>query len=197
MARPARAAASTLSNRRTAGLTHLLRVQRAVRGHVGERRQREAGQCGYPEWPGVSAGDPRRLWRHDHVAHAAPGQPAGGRRGRGGAALLLARTQSPAPLQLPARAVHSPTLRRVSCDTLSRRAQTEGTPANVLATLANTLLGAQQAFTKEGASAESLQARTTADKRPAHYNLEAPQVDPIPKVRADSAVALLWALASG
>ncbi len=56
--------------------------------------------------------------------------------------------------------------------------QTEGTPANVLATLANNLLGVQQAFTAtDGITAKSLQSA-------ASYDQGAPQVDPIPKVRS-------------
>ena len=73
-------------------------------------------------------------------------------------------------------------------DALSCRAQTEGTPANVLATLANNLLGVQQAFAKEGTSTQSLQ-HTTGDKSAAHYDMGAPQVDPIPKVCEHSGLA--------
>ena len=73
-------------------------------------------------------------------------------------------------------------------DALSFRAQTEGTPANVLATLANNLLGVQQAFAKEGTTTQSLQ-HTTGDKSAAHYDMGAPQVDPIPKVCEHSGLA--------
>ena len=84
------------------------------------------------------------------------------------------------PGQPPARAPCAAQA-RAAPDALSCRAQTEGTPANVLATLANNLLGVQQAFAKEGTSAQSLQ-HTTGDKSAAHYDMGAPQVDPIPKV---------------
>ena len=95
--------------------------------------------------------------------------------------LCACSPHAPAPVQPSARAARGPT-RRCRLDALSCRAQTEGTPANVLATLANNLLGVQQAFTKEGTSAQSLQ-HTTGDKSAAHYDMGAPQVDPIPKVR--------------
>ena len=186
MAWPARAAASTLSSSKGAGLINLFArsalCMAVLAGGASAKTASAAAQSGQvylPVGPGDFGGMIMSLMQRQASLLAG----ADGVEVRGSAACAH-HTPRP-PLQPPAFAACSPALRRTP-NALGCRAQTEGTPANVLATLANTLLGAQQAFVKEGTSAQSLQ-HTTGGKSAASYDMGAPQVDPIPEVRAPGA----------